>query len=204
MLLFIFRLSSSPNPDDIMKENQEYIRKRRPVNFTLADLEEEDEEFDYQNFDPMPSTSRALPSRICKKKILYDDKSSSDEEPDEDVAAEEPNFSDGKNYNPNEEKVDSQNDEKVLLQSTHLKINELLSEFNTLTTKFESEMKRHCKESTRYFEEKQEWIQQRMTNPSADENEKFLILVDRFLQELKKFLVIRGISVRNQNSLPSL
>ena len=81
-----------------MKENQEYIRKRRPVNFTLADLEEEDEEFDYQNFDPMPSTSRALPSRICKKKILYDDKSSSDEEPDEDVAAEEPNFSDGKNY----------------------------------------------------------------------------------------------------------
>ena len=204
MLLFIFRLSSSPNPDDIMKENQEYIRKRKPVNFTLADLEEEDEEFDYQNFDPIPSTSRALPSRICKKKILYDDKSSSDEEPDEDVAAEEPNFSDGKNYNPNEEKVDSQNDEKVQLQSTHLKINELLSEFNTLTTKFESEMKRHCKESTRYFEEKQEWIQQRMTNPSADENEKFLTLVDRFLQELKKFLVIRGISVRNHNSLPSL
>ena len=30
--------------------------------------------------DLMPSTSRALPSRICKKKILYDDKGSSDDD----------------------------------------------------------------------------------------------------------------------------
>ena len=53
-----------------------YIRKRRPINFTLDDLEndEQDEAFDYQNMDLMPSTSRALPSRICMKKILYDDK----------------------------------------------------------------------------------------------------------------------------------
>ena len=59
-----------------MKGNQEYIRNRRPVNFTLDDLEndEQDEAFDYQNMDLMPSTSRALPSRICMKKILYDDK----------------------------------------------------------------------------------------------------------------------------------
>ena len=70
------------SPNDVMKENQEYIRKRRPINFTLDDLEndKQDEAFDYQNFDPMPGTSRALPSRICKEKILYNDKSSSDED----------------------------------------------------------------------------------------------------------------------------
>lgn len=69
-----------------MKENQEYIRKRRPINFTLDDLEndEQDETFDYKNFDPMPSTSRALPSRICRKNILYDDKYSSDFEDESD------------------------------------------------------------------------------------------------------------------------
>ena len=43
---------------DVMKENQEYVRKRRPINFTLDDLEndEQDEAFDYQNIDPIPST----------------------------------------------------------------------------------------------------------------------------------------------------
>ena len=40
----------------------------------------------------MPSTSRALPSRICKKKILYDDKGSSDDESEEDIAKGEPIF----------------------------------------------------------------------------------------------------------------
>ena len=83
---FIFRKPSKPGraPDlaspDVMKENQEFIRKRRPINFTLDDLEndEQDEAFDYQSFDPIPSTSRALPSRNCKK--LYDENSSSDDE----------------------------------------------------------------------------------------------------------------------------
>ena len=47
---------------------------------------------DYQNMDLMPSTSRALPSRICKKKILYDDKGSSDDESEQDIAKGELNF----------------------------------------------------------------------------------------------------------------
>ena len=80
-LLFLFLRkttikAANPASPDVMKENQECIRKRRPINFTLDDLEndEQDEAFDYQNMDLMPSTSRALPSRICMKKILYDDK----------------------------------------------------------------------------------------------------------------------------------
>ena len=85
-----------------MKENQEYIRKRRPINFTLDDLEndEQDEEFDYQNSDPMPSTSRALPRRICKKKSLYNDESSSqsDEEPEKEIA--KLNEESTKNFSP--------------------------------------------------------------------------------------------------------
>ena len=100
--MFIFRkqsnagIAASPASPDVMKENQEYIRKRRPINFTLPDLEndEQDEEFVCQNFDPMPSTSRTLPSRICKEKILYHDKSSSDDEQ---------NFNDGKNSIQNED-----------------------------------------------------------------------------------------------------
>ena len=98
-------MATDPASPDVMKENQECIRKRRPINFTLDDLEndEQEETFEYKNFDPMPSTSRALPSRNCKKKILYDDKSSSDDEDDKDVTKEIPNFSDGKNYIWNED-----------------------------------------------------------------------------------------------------
>ena len=113
--MLYFRHPSKPDPasPDVMKENQEYIRKRRPINFTLDDLEndEQDETFEYQNFDPMPSTSRALPSRNCKKKIHYDDKSSSEDEQ---------NFSDRKNSIQNEDKeeyeyeYDPNNDEDIV------------------------------------------------------------------------------------------
>ena len=65
-----------------MKENQEYIRKRRPINFTLPDLEADSSDVGHdENFevDVQPSTSRALPNRGCKKKIVYyDDSRSSD------------------------------------------------------------------------------------------------------------------------------
>ena len=94
------------------------------------------------------------------------------------------------------QKVDSQNDENVQLGSTHLQINEVLSEFNALMAKYENELKMYQhRESAKYFIQRQERIQQRMTNPSANENEKFLTYVDGFLQELKRFLVIRRISV---------
>ena len=46
----------------------------------------------------MPSTSRTLPSRICKEKILYNDKGSSDDEQ---------NFNDGKNSIQNEDDTTS-------------------------------------------------------------------------------------------------
>ena len=92
-LLFLFLRkttikAANPASPDVMKENQEYIRKRRPINFTLPELEkeidEENEGIDYQILDPMPGTSRSLPSRSCKTSINYDDKSS-DDEPEEEA-----------------------------------------------------------------------------------------------------------------------
>ena len=52
-----------------MEKNHEYIRKKRPINFTMDDLErekdEEDEAFDYNS---KPGPSRFLP--IAKPKFL--------------------------------------------------------------------------------------------------------------------------------------
>ena len=96
-LLFLFLRkttikAANPASPDVMKENQEYIRKRRPINFTLPELEkeidEENEGIDYQILDPMPGTSRSLPSRSCKTSINYDDKSS-DDEPEEEAKLNE-------------------------------------------------------------------------------------------------------------------
>ena len=73
MLLFIFRLSSSPNPDDIMKENKHYIRERKPITFDMNDLEqhkdlEDDDEF---KTTAKPSTSRTMYDRTCNKNVIY-------------------------------------------------------------------------------------------------------------------------------------
>ena len=62
-----------------MKENQEYVRKKRPINFTMDDLdaakELDDDLFIATNIKP--STTRVLPSRNCKPKNFHesDDKS---------------------------------------------------------------------------------------------------------------------------------
>ena len=65
---------SNSNPDDdIMKENPNYVRKRKPINFTMEDLEAdqiEDEAFQI-NIEPGDgSITRNLPSRNCKPKYL--------------------------------------------------------------------------------------------------------------------------------------
>ena len=77
-----------------MKENQQYIRKRRPINFTLDGIE-------YQILNSMPGTSRSLPSRSCKTNIIYA----------ENDKIEEPIFSDGKNSNQNEDKKQPEPDD---------------------------------------------------------------------------------------------
>ena len=42
----------------MIKENQEYIRKRRPINFTLPDLAADAEEVNDEDFElNMPSSS---------------------------------------------------------------------------------------------------------------------------------------------------
>lgn len=67
---------------DVMKENQNYIRKKKPVNFTMADLaadaeEENDEKFKIANV--YPSEQRSLLSkRNCTKKVVYNDGNESD------------------------------------------------------------------------------------------------------------------------------
>ena len=93
-----------PNPDDIiMKENQEYVRKRRPINFTMEDLHEELED-DVFVSNTIPSTSRALPNRNSKPKNFHEsdnenqDDTEEDESELEDMNSEENNV--GKMENP--------------------------------------------------------------------------------------------------------
>ena len=65
-----------------MKENQEYVRKRRPITFTLSDLDEDDEDKFEMNIQP--STSRSLPTRNCKpNKFNKSDDDQNDTEEDE-------------------------------------------------------------------------------------------------------------------------
>ena len=53
-----------------MKPNQECIQKRRPINFTLSDHDEDDEENFEMNIQP--STSRILPTSNCKPNKFND------------------------------------------------------------------------------------------------------------------------------------
>ena len=190
-----------------MKENQEYIRKRRPINFTLDDLEndKQDEAFDYQNFDPIPSTSRALPNRICKKKIDYDDKSSSDDEPNEDSEEEKAKFNEESTKNSSQSEVSDtteENDEEKE-DTTNVwneQIYEKFSEYKALKAKWEDDMKKACVHSVPYFEGRQEMIQHFMDNWSSNKSEKLLTFIDDCFQHLTRHLAIRGISSINRNT----
>ena len=79
--------SASPNPDEIMRENRNYVRKRKPIGFTMDDLDDErsdDDAFDI-NFEPKPSTSRVLPSRICKPQNFSQDDTEEDQSVHQDL-----------------------------------------------------------------------------------------------------------------------
>ena len=58
-----------------MKENKNYIRKRKPIDFTLDDLAKDAEECEYVDFESkvQPNSSRSVPKRNCKKTIMYRD-----------------------------------------------------------------------------------------------------------------------------------
>ena len=64
--------SSTPKE---MKENKNYVRKRIPINFTMNDLVKDSEENEDEAFisHVQPNTSRSVPKRNCKKKIVYHD-----------------------------------------------------------------------------------------------------------------------------------
>ena len=56
-----------------MKENQQCIRKKKPINISMNDLEqlkdlEDDDEF---KTTAKPSTSRTMYDRICNKNVIF-------------------------------------------------------------------------------------------------------------------------------------
>ena len=72
---------SSP---EVMRENKEYIRQKRPINFTMADLERDlEEENDTQYEINIPASSgavRKLPKRSCSKPIVHENMKDSSED----------------------------------------------------------------------------------------------------------------------------
>ena len=53
-----------------MKENPNYVRKRKPINFTMDDLEADEMKDDTFEINIDPGTTRTLPRRNCKPKNL--------------------------------------------------------------------------------------------------------------------------------------
>ena len=58
-----------------MKENQHYIRERKPINFGMNDLEQDKylEEEDEFKTTAKPNTSRTVTTRIRNKNVNYQD-----------------------------------------------------------------------------------------------------------------------------------
>lgn len=75
-----------------MKENPNYIRKRKPIDFTLNDLVEEDD--DSFSIDVQPSTSRSLPTRNCKPKNFREKNQNHTEEDESEVNDSEESYLD--------------------------------------------------------------------------------------------------------------
>ena len=82
-------------------------------------------------------------------------------------------------------------------------INEAFSEYNALREKYADKMQKACKISAEYFEGRPKPVSNWIPNWPADKRmEKLLSFRDDLLKQLKGFLAIRGISKKNQNSLP--
>ena len=54
-------------------KNQPYIRERKPINFTMDDLNKAAEESDDKGYESkvIPTTNRSVPTRNCKKNVVY-------------------------------------------------------------------------------------------------------------------------------------
>ena len=167
-----------------------------------------------------PSTSRTLPSRSCKRNILYAE--------NDEIETEEPNLSDGKNSirNENEDQPENvenlnesaknspqnvvndtpeENDEEKEDTTKNVwneQIDEKFSEFKTLRAKWQDDMKKACKHSSEFFEDREKCIQYFLDSWSSDKSEKLLNYVSESVKELERFLAIRGISCINQNTMP--
>ena len=74
--------------DKVMKENKNYIRKRKPVNFTMDDLNEDAAEDENYRGSPKPSNSdskRVMPrrrSRAAAEETMKKSTASDEEESD--------------------------------------------------------------------------------------------------------------------------
>ena len=81
MKLFVFFFRENLDPKRmkrspvVMKENRNYIREKKPITFTMADLTKDaeeinDEEFKIVNVYPTEQRS-VLPKRNCTKRVVY-------------------------------------------------------------------------------------------------------------------------------------
>ena len=54
-------------------ENKQCIRKRKCIDFTMDDLDNDAEETDDEGFESkvVPNTNRSVPMRNCKKNVVY-------------------------------------------------------------------------------------------------------------------------------------
>ena len=66
-----------------MKENLNYIRKRKPIDFTMNDLQEESDDDDFVS-NAKPSASRALPNRNSKPKNFHESDNENQDDTEED------------------------------------------------------------------------------------------------------------------------
>ena len=141
----------------------------------------------------MPSTSRAMPSRSCKKKILYDE---------EFEETEAPNLNESTKNSTQKYVSDSIDEDDEDKEDLNEKIEKKFSEFKTLKAEWEDDMKKACKHKTVYFVQTEEMIQRFLDTWSSDKYEQLLTFVVGKLGELQRFLAIRGISSINPNTLP--
>ena len=102
----------------------------------------------------------------------------------------------------NDSTKERKNDEDTTIDWNQ-QINEVFSEYNALMAKYADKMKKVCKDSTEYFEERPKQVTNWIPNWPADKRmKKLLSFRDGLLQHLKGFLAVRGISAKNPNSLP--
>ena len=129
--------SSPPNNVAYIK-NQNYVRKRKPIDFTIDDIAADAEGIDdktiISNFQfDEKMTKRSLPKRNCKdKNILYNNPEEDQKSSEDEIVSEDPNNSIDENVKPDQ--IEMFNDKNVYLVSEEESKLKNLTEKNTSNT----------------------------------------------------------------------